>query len=66
MLKTKKGFFSFKAVGTSVSGIVVIVGAFCIWLSVAYNKPNLLPTGITFVGAGLAMAFIMTLIIKYG
>jgi hypothetical protein len=62
----KKGKFPFsvKWLGSSVSGLVAIIGAFIIWLSLEYNRPDLTGVGIGFVLAGLVGAILMTVIIK--
>lgn len=57
----KKGVFSFKVLATSVSGIVAVIGAFVIWLSLQYNKPDLQTIGVIMIFAGLVGAIIIGL-----
>lgn len=60
-VKGKKGQFNFKVLANSVSGIVTVIGAFVIWLSLQYNQPDLRSVGITMVFAGLGAAVLIAL-----
>lgn len=64
MNKLGKFGFNVKWLGSSVSGLVVIVGAFVIWLSLAYNKPELTSIGVWFVVGGLLSAIFIALIMR--
>ena len=60
-MRGKKGQFNFKVLATSVSGIVAVIGAFVIWLSLQYNQPDLRNTGVVMVFAGLIGAVVISL-----